>query len=433
MENLTHQDVVNLFLQLAAMLLLARIFAEIAQRFRQPAVVGELLAGILLGPTILGTFVPDFHEYLFMSNPSANLALDGFVQIAVVLLLFIAGLEVELHLVWSQGKSALSISLLGLIVPFALGFVFPYYFSSFFGLAEGDKLLFSLFMGTAMSITALPVVVRILMDLNLFKTKMGMLIVASAMVNDIIGWLIFSVILSFMGKGSNLSLFQTIGITLVFTFFMLTLGKIIINKVLPWVNKKLAWPGGVLSLSMAFCFLAAAFTEWLGIHAIFGAFLLGVALGDSEHMSERAKEIVHQFINNIFAPLFFVSIGLKINFFTNFELMLTLAVLVISFAGKIVGSGYGAYRGGFNIKESLAVGFGMNARGAMEIILGLIALENGLIDEKLFVALVVMAIITSMTSGPLMKWALKPSKVGSDSESPKIDYHKNEPKSEESG
>lgn len=407
MENLSHQDVVNLFLQLAAMLLLARVFAEIAQRFKQPAVVGELLAGILLGPTILGTFIPDFHEYLFMSNPSANLALDGFVQIAVVLLLFIAGLEVELHLVWSQGKSALNISFLGLIVPFALGFVFPYYFSEFFGLADGDKLLFSLFMGTAMSITALPVVVRILMDLDLFKTKMGMLIVASAMVNDIIGWLIFSVILSFMGKGSNLSLFQTIGITLAFTFFMLTLGKIIINKILPWINKKLAWPGGILSLSMAFCFLAAAFTEWLGIHAIFGAFLLGVALGDSEHMSERAKEIVHQFINNIFAPLFFVSIGLKINFFTNFEFMLTLVILVISFAGKIIGSGYGASRGGFTFKDSLAVGFGMNARGAMEIILGLIALENGLINEKLFVALVIMAIVTSMSSGPLMKWALK--------------------------
>ena len=213
-----------------------------------------------------------------------------------------------------------------------------------------------------------------------------------------------------MGKAGNLSLMQTIGITLLFTFFMLTIGKFIINKALPWINKKLAWPGGVLSLSMAFCFMAAAFTEWLGIHAIFGAFLLGVALGDSEHMSERAKEIVHQFINNIFAPLFFVSIGLKINFFTNFDLLLTLAILVISFAGKIVGSGFGAYKGGFNVKESLAVGFGMNARGAMEIILGLIALENGLIGEKLFVALVVMAIVTSMSSGPLMKWSLKEAK-----------------------
>jgi Kef-type K+ transport system membrane component KefB len=407
MENLSHQDVVNLFLQLAAMLLLARAFAEIARKFKQPAVVGELLAGIILGPTILGTLFPGFFEFLFASNPSANLALDGFVQIAVVLLLFIAGLEVELHLVWSQGKSALNISFLGLVIPFILGFIFPYYFSSFFGLAEGDKLLFSLFMGTAMSITALPVVVRILMDMDLFKTKMGMLIVASAMVNDIIGWLIFSVILSFMGKSSSLSLLQTVGITLLFTFFMLTIGKGIINKVLPWINKKLAWPGGVLSLSMAFCFLAAAFTEWLGIHAIFGAFLLGVALGDSEHMSERAKEIVHQFINNIFAPLFFVSIGLKINFFTNFDLLLTLAIIVISFAGKIIGSGFGAFRGGFDKRESLAIGFGMNARGAMEIILGLIALEVGLINEKLFVALVIMALVTSMTSGPLMKWALK--------------------------
>jgi Kef-type K+ transport system membrane component KefB len=393
MSSLDHHEVINLLLQLAAMLALARVFAEVARKNNQPAVVGELFAGIILGPTILGSLSPEIFQYLFMSSQGTNIALDGFIQIAVILLLFIAGLEVELHLIWSQGKSALSISLLGLII--------------LFGLADGDRLLFSLFMGTAMSITALPVVVRILMDMNLFKSNIGMLIVASAMVNDIIGWLIFSVILSLMGQVSNISMVQTIGITLFFTLFMLTLGKII-NRLLPWVNKKLAWPGGVLSLSMVLCFLAAAFTEWLGIHSIFGAFLFGVALGDSEHMSERAKEIVHQFINNIFAPLFFVSIGLKINFVQNFDLWLTLVVLAISFAGKIIGSGLGAANGGFSFRESLAVGFGMNARGAMEIILGLIALENGLIDEKLFVALVIMAIVTSMSSGPLMKVSLKP-------------------------
>lgn len=407
MESLAHKDVINLLLQLASMLLLARVLAEIAQKFKQPAVVGEIIAGIILGPTILGMIGHDFFEFMFRSNPSANLALDGIVQMAVILLLFIAGLEVELHLVLSQGKSAVSISLLGLVIPFLLGFIFPYFFPGFFGLAEGSQLLFSLFMGTAMSITALPVVVRILMDMNLFKTKMGMVIVAGAMVNDIIGWLIFSVILSFMGKSGNLSLISTIGITLLFTVFMLTAGKGLLNKVLPWTNKKLAWPGGVLSLSMAFCFMLAAFTEWLGIHAIFGAFLFGVALGDSDHFSEKAKEIIHQFINNIFAPLFFVSIGLKINFITNFDIWLVLAIMIISFAGKIIGSGYGALQSGYSKMDALAVGFGMNARGAMEIILGLIALENGLIDEKLFVALVVMALVTSMTSGPLMKWALK--------------------------
>ena len=407
MHGLSHTEVINLLLQLAAMLIMARVFAELARKVNQPAVVGELLAGIILGPTILGTFTPELFEYLFMSHQWTNIPLDGIVQIAVILLLFIAGLEVELHLIWSQGKAVMGISLLGLIVPFALGFVFPYYYPDFFGLADDERLLFSLFMGTAMSITALPVVVRIRMDTDMFKSKIGMLIVASSMVNDIIGWLIFSVILSFMGQGSNLSLVQTIGITLLFSLFMLTLGKAIINRVLPWINKNLAWPGGILSLSMSFCFLAAAFTEWLGIHSIFGAFLLGIALGDSEHMSERAKEIVHQFINNIFAPLFFVSIGLKINFVENFDLPLTLAILAISFVGKSVGSGVGASHGGFTFRESLAVGFGMNARGAMEIILGLIALEYGLINEKLFVALVIMAIVTSMTSGPLMKWSLK--------------------------
>lgn len=409
MESLAHKEVINLLLQLAAMLLSARVFAEIAQKFKQPAVVGEILAGIVLGPTILGMISPDSFTYLFQSNPSANLALDGIVQMAVILLLFIAGLEVELHLVWAQGKSAINISLMGLAVPFVLGFTFPYFFPTFFGLADGDKILFSLFMGTAMSITALPVVVRILMDMNLFKTKMGMVIVAGAMVNDIIGWLIFSVILSFMGKSGNLSLMSTIGITLLFTVFMLTLGKGLLNRVLPWINKNLAWPGGLLSLSMAFCFLLAAFTEWLGIHAIFGAFLFGVALGDSDHLSEKAKEIIHQFINNIFAPLFFVSIGLKINFFTNFDIWLVLAIIVISFAGKIIGSGFGALRSGFAKKDAMAIGFGMNARGAMEIILGLIALDNGLINETLFVALVVMALVTSMTSGPLMKWSLRKS------------------------
>ena len=200
-------------------------------------------------------------------------------------------------------------------------------------------------------------------------------------------------------------LINTIVLTIGFAAFMLTVGRGLLNRLLPWVNKKFAWPGGVLSLSLALCFLAAAFTEYIGIHAIFGAFIMGVALGDSEHFSERAKEIVHQFINNIFAPLFFVSIGLRVNFLVNFDLGLTLIILAIAFT-KIIGSGLGTRLGGFSWKESLAAGFGMNARGAMEIILGIIALENGLINEKVFVSLVIMALVTSMTSGPLMRWSL---------------------------
>ncbi|MBX2897583.1 MAG: cation:proton antiporter [Cyclobacteriaceae bacterium] len=407
MSKLSQYEVMSLLIQLSVMLLAGRLFAEAARKVKQPAVIGEILAGIILGPTILGMINPDWFHSLFPSGSSA-LVLDGFVQVAVVMLLFIAGLEVDLHIVLQQGRQAFYTSTFGLIIPFAIGFMFPYFFPEFFGSTnETRHLAYSLFMGTSMAITALPVIARILMDLGIFKSRMGMLVISSAMINDLIGWLIFSVVLGMIGKKQNISLWNTVLLTTGFTAAMLTGGRWLINRGLPWVNQKLAWPGGLLSIALALCFLAAAFTEYIGIHAVFGAFIVGVALGDSKHLSERAKEILHQFINNIFAPLFFVAIGLKVNFVENFDLALTLAIIAIAFAGKIIGSGLGTRLGGFGWRESMAAAFGMNARGAMEIILGLVALENGLINEKVFVSLVIMALVTSMSSGPLMKWMLR--------------------------
>jgi Kef-type K+ transport system membrane component KefB len=413
MGKLGEMDVMLLLIQLGIMLLAGRLLAEAARKLHQPAVVGELMAGILLGPTVLGMISPDWFHSLFPHESTSGIVLSGIVQMAVVMLLFIAGLEVDLHIVWQQGRQAIYTSVLGLVIPFAFGFVVPYYWPEFFGPeAESMRLPFALFLGTSMAITALPVIARVLMDLGLFKSRMGMLVISSAMINDVVGWLIFSVILGLIGKGNqHLSLVNTVLLTIGFTTLMLTLGRGMLNRVLPWVNKKLAWPGGVLSLSLALCFLASAFTEFIGIHAIFGAFIIGIALGDSEHFSERAKEIVHQFINNIFAPLFFVSIGLRVNFITNFDPWLTLFILLIAYAGKIIGSGLGTRLGGFGWRESLAAAFGMNARGAMEIILGLVALENGLIGERVFVSLVIMALLTSISSGPLMKWVLKKEKT----------------------
>jgi len=409
MGKLSHDMVVQLLIQLSLMLVMGRLFAEIARRFKQPAVVGELIAGIIIGPTVLGLIQPDWFQFLFPTGSASGVVLAGLVQVAVIMLLFIAGLEVDLHIVWQQGRQSILTSLLGLIIPFLFGFILPYAFSEFFGIAEAqDHLTFALFMGTAMAISALPVIVRILMDLNLFKSKIGLLVVASAMIDDVIGWLIFSVILSMIGKGGDkMPFISTLLLAIGFTAFMLTIGRGVFNRVLPWMNKKMAWPGGVLSVSLALCFMGAAFTEYIGIHAIFGAFIIGVSLGDSEHFSERAKEIVHQFINNIFAPLFFVSIGLRVNFATNFDFWLTLIIIIIAFAGKILGAGLGTRLGGFSWRESWAAGFGLNARGAMEIILGIVALENGLINEKVFVSLVIMALVTSMSSGPLMKWMLR--------------------------
>lgn len=409
--RLSHHEITALLLQLGFMLLVGRIFAELARKIKQPAVVGEIVAGILIGPTLFGHFFPEGFNWFFPVGPS-GLVLEGFVQVAVVMLLFIAGLEVDLHLVWQQGKQAVFTSLFGLTIPFALGFFIPEMLPAYFSAADQNiHLAQSLFMGTSMAITALPVIARILMDLQLFRTKLGMLIISSAMITDLVAWLIFSVVLGMAGRQSDLNWSNTLMVTGAFTFLILTIGRGLVNKSLPWVNKRMAWPGGVLALSLALCFLSASFTEFIGIHAIFGAFLFGVVLGDSEHFSERAKEIVHQFINNIFAPLFFVAIGLKVNFILNFDLTITAAILIIAFAGKILGAGLGARLGGFSWRDSAATGFGMNARGAVEIVLGLVALEYHLINETVFVALVIMALVTSMASGPIMKYILKSEDV----------------------
>ncbi len=295
-----------------------------------------------------------------------------------------------------------------LAVPLIVGFLVSYYAPSLFNLGESDdKLVFSLFIGTTLAITALPVIARVLMDLNIFKTKMGMVIIASAMIIDILGWIIFTVILSMMGEESgSLSVGQIILVTLLFTISMLTIGKSLINRALPWVNKRFAWPGGVLSVAMVLCFLSAAFTEYIGIHAIFGAFIIGVAMGDSEHMSERAKEIVHQFINNIFGPLFFVSIGLYVNFVTSFNLQIVIVLTVLALFTKLIRAYVGARLGGLKKYQSLAVGFGMNTHGTLEVILGAIALNNGLINDEIFVAIVIMVIVSILISAPLMKYSL---------------------------
>jgi Kef-type K+ transport system membrane component KefB len=159
----------------------------------------------------------------------------------------------------------------------------------------------------------------------------------------------------------------------------------------------------VLSISLGICLLSAAFTQSINIHAILGAFIAGIAFGDSVHLREQAREIIHQFVTNFFAPLFFVSIGLKVNFITNFDITVVTIILLLAFIGKVLGASIGARLGGMSKNNSLAVGFGMNARGAMEIILGTLALNAGLISPPIFVALVLMALITSLTSGPLMK------------------------------
>ena len=409
MSQLSHTEITALFLALGVLLASARLLGELARASGLPAVLGEITAGILWGPTVFGTLFPHWSAFLFPLSGGGALAFDGLITLAITLFLLVAGMEIDLSTVWRQGKITLNVAVAGIVVPFGLGFVFAWYLPWQMGKEEGaDLLIFALFIATALSISALPVIAKTLLDLNLYRTDLGMLVVATAVLNDLVGWIAFAVVLGMLGAAATaFSIGQTILLTFAFVLFMLTIGRWGVNATLPWVQAHSSWPGGVLGYALSLCLVAAAFTEWIGIHAIFGSFLAGVALGDSKHLNERTRTTIDQFISFIFAPLFFASIGLKVNFIENFDLKLIMLVLVIATLGKVVGCGLAARFSGLGKREAWAVGFGLNARGAMEIILGLLALQNGIIGERLFVALVIMALVTSLMSGPMLQSLLR--------------------------
>ncbi len=417
---ITPQEITLFLVAIALLLGTARVLGEIARRLHQPVVLGEILAGVILGPTILGRLAPEFSATLFppmpedptAAIPAVAIALEALFVLAVTLFLLVAGMEVDLSLAFRQGKAAISVTAFGMTIPFVMGFALAWYLPGLLmEVPEGREFVFALFFATALCISALPVIAKILKDMNLIKTDLGAIVVASATVNDLIGWIIFAIVLGLMGAGKgSLGIEMVILLTLVFTVGMLTVARWGTHRFLPWLQAHTSWPAGVLSFALAAALLAAAFTEWLGIHAIFGAFLFGVCLGDSRHLRERTRATLDQFISFIFAPLFFASIGLKVDFLANFSLVPVVVVLVIATVGKIAGCVLGAMLAGMGRNEALAIGFAKNARGAMEIILGLLALQYGLIDDTLFVALVVMALVTSMLSGTLMQWVLKRTK-----------------------
>jgi len=411
MPRLIHDDFLYLLILLCVTLVVSRLFGELFKKFKQPAVVGEILGGVLLGPSVFKNISPSLFHDLFLSHPNATMSMDGIFSVALVMLLFITGMEIELPLIWRNGRAALFISLIGMVIPLAIGFGSGWFFYHFFSNGpEDQKTVFALFLGTALSITALPVIAKILFDMNLLNSKIGSLIIACAMLNDFVGWNLFSIVLSMMPNTNRhipmLSIWQTALLTIGFAILVLTVVKFFINKSLKFATAQFKGPGGSVTIAMAMCFLGAIFTEFVGIHAVFGAFLMGIAFGDSINFQGRSKDIIHQFVANIFAPLFFVSIGLKVDFVAHFHLGIVLVVLLISFVAKIAGGYIGGRLGLLSNRESLAVGFGINARGAMEIVLGLVALQAGLISDEIFVALTIMAIVTSLTSGNFIRYFL---------------------------
>ncbi len=409
MSSMSHGEIVTLLAALGVLIGTARLLGELARRFGQPAVIGELFAGILLGPTILGAAWPQASEALFPHDGPVPVALHGLTTVAITLFLLVAGMEVDLSTIWRRRIVAVTVGLGGMLLPIILITPPAFFFKTWMDAGpEATDLTFVLFIATAVAISALPVVAKILIDLQLFKTDIGMTIVAAAVFNDIVGRILFALVLALMGPlhGGGLPLWQSLALTAVFMTVALTVGRVGVDRALGWLNAHASVPGSVLGFAATGTFICAAFTEWLGVHAIFGAFIFGIALGDSRHLRPGTRQTIDQFVSFIFAPIFFATIGLRVDFVGSFDLGLVLLVLIISTVGKVGGCVLAARWTGFGGRDGWAVAFGMNARGAMEIILGLLALEVGLIGDRMFVALVIMALVTSMTSGPLLQRVL---------------------------
>jgi Kef-type K+ transport system membrane component KefB/mannitol/fructose-specific phosphotransferase system IIA component (Ntr-type) len=398
--------VAELFVATAIILGGARILGEIARAFGQPPIVGEIAAGVLLGKTVLGRLSPDLYDRLFGSQlgAAADIGMQALLTVGAAMLLLVAGLEVDLNAIKRERKATIAVAFMSMLIPFATGFAAAWFVPGMLGHpAVENRLVFALFIGVALSITALPVIAKILMDLGLQRSDLGVVVLASAVANDLIGWIGFAAVLALAGAGGGNSLAVTIGLTIGFAALCLTLGRRVAAPTLTWVQANGGWPTGVLGTVFVTAFLAAAFTEWIGVHAIFGAFLAGVLFADTGRLRERTQQSIEDIVGAVFAPLFFASIALKVDFLGSFHLVSVVTVLVIAVTGKVIGGWAGARLAGMGRRESWAVGAGMMARGAMEIILAELALEAGIIGDELFVAIVIMSLVTSIAAGPAIE------------------------------
>ncbi|HEY8079266.1 MAG TPA: cation:proton antiporter [Labilithrix sp.] len=403
---MTEHDVLGFLLSLAVLLGTARLLGELARAIGLPLVVGEIAAGIFVGETGLGRLSPRVHAFLFAKSTSQAM-LGAYTTLAVVLLLVVAGLEVDLGIVKRRGRSALIVSLLGIAMPLAGGWVLGHLVSNDV-VAPERRYLFALFMGVALSISALPVIAKTLLDLGLFKTDVGLLVMTAAMVNDLASWIAFSVLLGPM-RGGAMDLARTVALAIGFAAACLVLGRPLVDRALALLDRQPdSAPGRILSFVIVVALLGASVTQAIGLHAVLGGFIVGVTIAESPRLRERTRHTVTQFVTNVFAPVFFASVALRVDFLKSFDVGLCLVVFAVASVAKVVGCGVGARLSGLPMRESFAIGFGLNARGAMEIILASLARDAGLVDDRIFVALVTMAIGTSLASGPMMKLLLYP-------------------------
>ncbi len=406
MYYLSDTHILLFLLQVFVLLLFARGLGELFRKWDQPALIGELLAGIILGPTIFGRLLPDIFAIIFPPDILQKNMLETVAWLGVLFMLLQTGFEIDFSIAWRQRGKALVIAFSGIIVPFLLASVCAYFLPDKYLMQTDRRIAFALFLATAMTISAMPIAARILHDLNLLKTDMGFLVISALAVNDIIGWVLFSIIIgAFMQSSVDFtSIFTIFIITVGFAVLALSIGRKISTMILDRLKKfGMGEPATSLTFACLLGFLFGAITQRIGIHALFGFFIAGIVIGEAKNMSEETRQIISQMVYSIFVPLFFANIGLKIDFVANFNLFLILFVLVIGSLGRYLGALVGVTLANIPLLNRNMISLAHVPGGMMEIVIALIALQSGLISEELFEAIVFSAICSTLIVAPIMR------------------------------
>ena len=400
--NLGHPLAI-LILQIITIIVFARLFGFIFNKIGQPTVIGEIVAGIVLGPSVMGLFYPAASAFLF---PAASLGNIQFLsQVGLILFMFVIGMELDIRIIRKQAHEAVIISHASIIIPYTLGVGLSWFMYREFAPAHISFIAFALFMGIAMSITAFPVLARVIQERGLTKTRLGAMAITCAAADDITAWCILAVVIAIVKAGSFVSSLFTIAMAIGYVLLMLLvirpflkrLGSIYANREM--ISKP------VIALLLVVLLVSAYLTEVIGIHALFGAFMAGIIMPSEINFRKIVVEKLEDVSVVLLLPLFFVFTGLRtqIGLLTDGHLWMTCGwVILVAVAGKFGGSAIAAKVVGQTWKESLSIGALMNTRGLMELIVLNIGYDLGILSPQVFAMMVLMALITTFMTGPAL-------------------------------
>lgn len=397
----------RLFLQLVIILLVARLAGALAAKFRQSAVIGEMIAGILLGPSLLGWLSPGAFHFLFPASSLGSLRLLS--QIGVCLFMFVVGMELNMAELKQQAKTAVLVSQISILFPYLLGVTSALFLFPVLAGTTTKFPVFALFIGISMSITAFPVLARILQERGLTQTALGSTAIACAATGDAAAWSILAFVVAIAGAQSMMATAFTIGLVLFFVCFMLFWIRPRLPKYFDYFSRKSGGTEkGVMALALVLLFMSALATETMGIHALFGSFLAGLVIPARSELREFLRVRLENFSAVFLLPLFFAFTGLR----TQIGLMngstdwlICLGLILVATVGKLGGSMFAARLTGINWIDSFALGALMNTRGLIELIALNIGYDLGILSPRIFAMLVIMTLVTTCMTGPLLSWS----------------------------